>query len=113
MINETPDDWIDKYNVSLLPLISTKHSSPSAVSAELEPYQGKALDWFGWIDLFRALVHDTPKSPGKKLALLKRYLRDKCLDVVYGLGGGETACIQALVRLKESCSRRDVMKVPL
>jgi hypothetical protein len=107
---EAPDDWIDKYDAGLLPPVSTRYSSRSAVSAELEPYQGKALDWFGWIDLFRALVHDTPKSPGEKLALLKRYLRDECLDVVYGLGGGEAAYIQALVRLKETYGRRDVMK---
>jgi hypothetical protein len=107
---EAPDDWIDEYDAGLRPPVSTRYSSRSAVCAELEPYQGKALEWFGWIDLFRALVHDTPKSPGEKLALLKRYLRDECLDVVYGLGGGEAAYIQALVRLKETYGRRDVMK---
>jgi hypothetical protein len=107
---ETPDDWIDQYSAGLLPPISNKLSARSAVSAELASFQGKALEWFEWIDLFRALVHDTPKSPGEKLALLKRYLKDECLDVVYGLGGGETAYIQALVRLKETYGRGDVMR---
>jgi hypothetical protein len=107
---ETPDDWIDQYSAGLLPPISNNLSARSAVSAELASFQGKALEWFEWIDLFRALVHDTPKSPGEKLALLKRYLKDECLDVVYGLGGGESAYIQALVRLKETYGRRDVMR---
>ena len=68
------------------------------------------MDWFTWIDLFRALVHDTGKSPGEKLALLHRYVREDCLDVIHGLGGGEGAYIEAKVRLKESCGRRDVMR---
>jgi hypothetical protein len=72
----TPDDWIDQYSAGLLPPISNKLSARSAVSAELASYHGKSLEWFECIDLFRALVHDTPKSPGEKLALLKRYLKD-------------------------------------
>jgi hypothetical protein len=44
------------------------------------------------------------------LALLKHYLKGECLDVVYGLGGGESAYKQALVRLKETFGRRDVMR---
>ncbi|XP_057380669.1 uncharacterized protein LOC130703066 [Daphnia carinata] len=107
---ETPDDWIDQYSAGLLPPVSNNLSARSAVSAELASYQGKSLEWFELIDLFRALVHDTPKSPGEKLALLKLYLENECLDVVYGLGGGETAYIQALVRLKETYGRRDVMR---
>jgi len=39
--------------------------------------------------------------------LLKRSLRGDCLDLVYGLGGGEPAYIEALVRLN---GRRDVMR---
>ncbi|EFX68633.1 hypothetical protein DAPPUDRAFT_259832 [Daphnia pulex] len=107
---ETPDTWIDLYSAGRLPPIITARSTRSSVSAELEPFDGKALEWFSWIDLFRALVHDTPKSPGEKLALLKRFLRGDCLDLVYGLGGGEAAYIEALVRLKQTCGRRDVMR---
>lgn len=107
---ESPDDWIDQYSAGLLPPSGNKQSSRSAVSAELDPFNGKALEWFRWIDLFRALLHDTPKTPGEKLALLKRPLKEECLDVVYGLGGGEQAYIQTLVRLKESYGRRDVMR---
>jgi hypothetical protein len=54
----------------------------------LEIYSGKALDWFEWIDLYRALVHDSGKSAGEKLAILKRHLKGDCLDLVQGLGGG-------------------------
>jgi hypothetical protein len=32
------------------------------------------------------------------------------LDLVYGLGGGESAYIEALVRLEQTCGRRDVMR---
>ncbi len=64
------------------------------------------------MDLFRALVHDTAKAPGENLALLKRHLRGDGLDFVHGLGEGEGTYIEALVRLKKSCGRRDVMREP-
>lgn len=72
-------------------------------------YSGGYLEWFAWIDLFRSLVHDTAKSPGEKLALLHRYVKGDCLNVIHGLGGGEGAYIEALIRLKQSCGRRDVI----
>ncbi len=50
------------------------------------------------------------KITRRKLALLHRYVRGDCLDVIHGVGGGEGAYIEALVRLKESCGRRDVMR---
>jgi hypothetical protein len=107
---EAPDDWIDLYSAGLLFPVHSKLSSRSTVSAGLDVFQGKALEWFGWIDLFRALVHDTPKIPGEKLALLKHHLKGECLDIVYSLGGGELAYKQALVRLKENYGRRDVLR---
>lgn len=49
--------------------------------------------------------------------MLKRYLKEECQDVIYGLGGGEPAYIQALVCLRAFASsegatygRRDVMR---
>ncbi|KAK4006379.1 hypothetical protein OUZ56_011532 [Daphnia magna] len=108
---EAPDDWIDMYSLGLLrPPIRMESGSNSAVRAELPDFGGKALEWFAWIDLFRALVHDTSKAAGEKFSILKRHLRGDCLDVFYGLGGGEAAYIQALVILKENYSRRDVMR---
>ncbi|KAI9549791.1 hypothetical protein GHT06_006355 [Daphnia sinensis] len=82
----------------------------STVTVVLDVFHGKSLEWFTWIDLFRALVHDTANTPGEKLAVLKRYLRGSCLDVIYGLGGGEPAYMEALTRLKQTCGRRDVMR---
>ena len=107
--NVAPDAWIDSYAAGKLKP-ANPNNSRSSIKADLEPYSGRALDWFAWIDLFRALVHDTAKAPGEKLALLKRHLRGDCLDVVHGLGGGEGAYIEALIRLKKSCGRRDVMR---
>ncbi|KAI9554965.1 hypothetical protein GHT06_020249 [Daphnia sinensis] len=105
------NDWIDMYRLGLLrPPVRMEPGSNSAVRAELPDFGGKALEWFAWTDLFRALVHDTSKAAGEKFAILKRHLRGDCLDVVYGLGGGEAAYIQALVRLKENYGRRDVMR---
>ena len=37
-------------------------------------------------------------------------LKGPCQDIVYGLGGGEEAYKEALIRLKETCGRRDVMR---
>ncbi|XP_045028164.1 uncharacterized protein LOC123471199 [Daphnia magna] len=107
---EAPDDWIDMYRAGRLrPLPRVEAGPHSSIRAELPDYSGKALDWFAWIDLFRALVHDTSKAAGEKFAILRRHLQGDCLDVVYGLGG-EAAYIQALVRLKDSFGRRDVMR---
>ncbi|XP_045024961.1 uncharacterized protein LOC123469747 [Daphnia magna] len=104
-----PDEWIDRYAAGQLrPNVTA--SSRSSVKTELEIYSGKSLDWFEWIDLYRALVHDSGKSAGEKLAILKRHLKGDCLDLVQGLGGGESAYIEALVRLKQSSGRRDVMR---
>lgn len=105
-----PDDWIDQYSLGELQPVIQPSGYRSSVSADLEVFGGNALDWFSWIDVFKALVHDTPKSPGEKLALLKRYSRGDCLDVIYGLGGGESAYVEALVRLKQTFGRRDVMR---
>ncbi|XP_045035900.1 uncharacterized protein LOC116931615 [Daphnia magna] len=80
-----PDEWIDHYAAGQL--------KPNVTA-----------------NLYRALVHDTGKSAGEKLAILKRHLKGDCLDLVQGLGGGEPAYIEALVRLKQSCGRRDVMR---
>ncbi|XP_057377375.1 uncharacterized protein LOC130698707 [Daphnia carinata] len=109
--DEAPDDWIDMYSVGRLrPATRTEAGSHSSVRAELPDFSGRSLEWFAWVDLFRALVHDTSKAAGEKFAILKRHLRGDCLDVVYGLGGGEAAYIQALVRLKANFGRRDVMR---
>jgi hypothetical protein len=71
------------------------------------------LQWLTWIDLFRALIHDTARAPVEKLAILRRHLRGECADVVHGLGGGEAAYIEALTRLKETYGRRDVMRAAI
>ena len=108
---ENPDDWIDQYRAGqLAPVSWQEFGARSSVRADLEPYSGKSLEWFSWIDLFRALVHDTGKAPGEKLAILKRNLRGDCLNVVYSLGGGEDAYMEALFRLKQTYGRRDVMR---
>ncbi|KAI9553692.1 hypothetical protein GHT06_021620 [Daphnia sinensis] len=91
---------------SLAPsLIGERPEFRSTVAVELDVFHGRSLEWFTWIDLFRVLVHDTANTPGEKLAVLKRYLRGNCLDVIYGLGGGEPAYMQALTRLKQTCGR--------
>ena len=108
--SSAPDEWIDHYCHGCLPPVVPSRSSRSSVSVDLEVYHGRTLDWFVWIDIFKALVHDTPKSPAEKLAILKRFLRGDCLNAIQGLGGGEAAYMEALVRLKQSCGRRDVMR---
>ncbi|XP_045032663.1 uncharacterized protein LOC123474519 [Daphnia magna] len=107
---EAPDDWIDAYCSGTLPPTASQRKFRSTVAVELDVFHGKSLEWFTWIDLFRALVHDTANTPGEKLAVLKRYLRGNCLDVIYGLGGGKPAYMEALTRLKQTCGRRDVMR---
>ncbi|EFX71949.1 hypothetical protein DAPPUDRAFT_255091 [Daphnia pulex] len=41
---ENPDTWIDLYIMGLLPPVVTTHSTRSSVSAELESFEGKALE---------------------------------------------------------------------
>ncbi|KZS22098.1 Uncharacterized protein APZ42_010834 [Daphnia magna] len=81
--DSAPDAWIDLYRDGRLHTNRREFSgTSSSIRAELGDFNGKALEWFSWIDLFRALVHDTPKSPAEKLAILQRHLRGDVLDVL-------------------------------
>ena len=59
---ETPGHWIDLYSTGRLSPSFAARSTRSSVSAELDPFDRKALEWFTWIDLFRALVQYPPKK---------------------------------------------------
>lgn len=109
---DTPDAWIDSYRAGRdqTPKTRAEPENRSSVKIELEVFSGKSLDWFWWVDLFHALVHQSSRSPAEKLAILKRQLQDDAADVVYGLVGGEEAYKEALFRLKENFGRRDVMR---
>lgn len=106
-----PDDWIDEYcSGKEKPLVITGDHRHSSVRVDLEIYSGRAVDWFEWIEFFHALVHRTSKSPGEKLAILRRNVRGETADIVYGLGGGQGAYKDALRRLKTTCGSRSVMR---
>ena len=83
----TPDHWI-----------AARHRS--IIQIDLED-----LRWYEWIDLFRALVHDTDLGEGEKLAILMKKLKDQCALTVIGIGGGEYADREALSRLKSQYGR--------
>ena len=106
-----PDDWITEYvNRGEQPRRNDKDSPRVLVRAVLVPYSGMATDLFSWIDLFKALVHDTNLFPGEKLGLLKNNLKGKAGDIVYGLGGRKNAYRVALQRLTGKCGRRDLLR---
>ncbi|KHJ40363.1 Tas retrotransposon peptidase A16 [Trichuris suis] len=109
---DAPDQWIDEYVTGrAIPNVGYDDSCRrSAVRAELDSYDGTESQWFAWIDLFKALVHDTAMSPGEKLAILRNSLKGDCRDLVYALGGGEDAYKEALRSLKARCGRRDVIR---
>ncbi|KAK4024575.1 hypothetical protein OUZ56_009998 [Daphnia magna] len=110
----TPDGWIDLYRDGRLPPPQRSSTGArAAIKADLGDFSGQALHWFNWIDLFKALVHDRDHAAAEKLAILKRHLRGDCSDIVYGLGGGETAYVEALSRLKETYGRKDAMRAAL
>ena len=110
-IPEAPDAWIDEYlegmEVPDIPL-----ARPSS-KPDIEPYDGSPLGWLYWIDLFRVQVHDTNRSPGEKLAILRSTLKGDVRDIVYGRGGGEGHYKEALRRLKQECGDRDLMKAAI
>lgn len=108
-----PDGWINVYQNQVQTPRWTTEGKRSTIKAELGYFGGQALQWFTWIDLFRALVHDTGRTAAENLAILRRHLRGDCADIVYGLGGGDSAYIEALCRLKETYGRRDVMRAAI
>ena len=63
-----PDDWIEEYtreSGEVYPReIDRKHRGP--INLTLETYDGNAMQWFEWISLFKALVHDAGQSPRRK-----------------------------------------------
>ena len=77
---------------------------------ELATFDGSPLEWFSWIGIFKALVHDARRSPDEKLVILRCHLKGKCLDVVANLGGGIDAYKEALKRLQATCGRRIVLR---
>ena len=106
-----PDEWIDEYRTNRFEAEPWYDGGGrSTIRTDLETYDGSPLAWFAWIDLFRALVHESNCSPGEKLAILKRNLKGDVQDIVYGLGGGESAYKEALRRLKDDCGSRDAMR---
>jgi hypothetical protein len=49
--NVAPDAWINSYAAGKLKP-TNPNNSRSSIKADLEPYSGRALDWFAWVDLF-------------------------------------------------------------
>ena len=107
--DEAPDDWIERYYEGNLEPTLSSDGGRAAVQVTLEQYDGKPLNWFRWIDLFRVLVHERRISPTEKLGVLVNSLPQDCRYVVQGLGGGERAYKEALLHLKQTCGRRDVI----
>ena len=108
-----PDAWIDDYYTGVdVNQPSSSLAQRPLIQVELPVYSGLSLSlhWFEWIDLFYSFVHQTGRSPGEKLAILKRSLNGDCLYIVHGFSGGEAAYKEALIRLKQTCGRRDVMR---
>ena len=71
-----PDYWIDDYAAGMeLARNNVDNRSGTAVKINLEPYDGSALNWYSWIELFKSLVHNTGHTPGEKLAILQRSVK--------------------------------------
>ena len=105
------DAWIDDYVRGREKTFTPVRGDKSSIKVELHVYSGDPLDWFTWIGLWFALVHLTAKTPIEKLAILRNHLQNGLRDLVYGLGGGEQAYMDALERLKETCGNRSAMRV--
>ena len=105
----TPDQWIDDY-VSGRKGPNPGTSGKSAHQINLEPYDGTSLRWFSWINLFKSIVHDSNSSPDEKIAILERNLVGETRNIVYGLSRRDEAYKQALLCLKQTCGRLDVMR---
>ena len=73
-----------------------------------EAFNGRALDWFAWVEQFYATVHHTWKSTAEKLALLKKNLTGSAAAMV--IGAGEPAYKGGLLRLKSEYGKRSVMR---
>ena len=60
-----PDDWVDEYVSGQDQLTTSKAEKDSQGSIQLECYDGSPIEWFCWIGLYQALVHDTGKRTAK------------------------------------------------
>ena len=111
MINNSrapaPDDWIDRYVQGIkLPdkCIRERPSIP------LSQYDGSSLNWFKWIGMVEAIVHNTSMLPAEKLTMLENSLTGKCSGMIQCVGGGEAAYKDILKRLKENCGDRRAIR---
>ena len=57
-----------------------------------------------------ALVNIRSKTPSKKLAILKNYLKGDLADIVHGHGGGKAGYKEVLQRLKSTRGSRKVIR---
>ena len=107
-----PDDWIGDFinGVEEEEQFSNDYQRGGAVKVELATFDGSPPEWFSWIGIFKALVHDARRSPEEKLAILRCHLKGKCRDVIANLGGGIDAYREALKRLHATCGRRIVLR---
>ena len=106
-----PDDWIDDYRNGQVGLPQKKSSGRSNVKTSIKRFSGIVLEWFPFIDQYKALVHDSGKEPSELFAILMELLEGECRDHCYGSGGGEAGYKEALYRLKRRYGRRDVLRV--
>ena len=74
-----PDEWNDEYENNGY-IMGKMARGKSLVQVSLEPNDGCVMKWFHFIDLFRMLVHETDISPGEKLAVLLRSLKEEALS---------------------------------
>ncbi|KAI9565123.1 hypothetical protein GHT06_008892 [Daphnia sinensis] len=105
-LEEAEQDFVD---LGEKPNVREKGDKPS-VTIQLEVYSGRALDWFAWISMWYALVHITSKTPSKKLAILKNFLKGDLADIVHGHGGGESGYKEALQLLRSTCGNQTVIR---
>ena len=93
---EVTDECIDRYLQGRATPRPTEGKGNSIVKINLPTYDGSPLQWYTWIDLFKALIQDTNISAAEKLAVIKGQLRGRCALAVQSVGGGENAYKEAL-----------------
>ncbi len=111
-VRRVPDEWlgdfINGFEVEEQP--ASEQYRGGAVRVELATFDGSPLEWFSWIGIFKALVHDARRSPDEKLAILRCHLKGECFDVVAKPGGGVDAYKEALKKLQGTRGRRIVLR---
>ena len=99
------DDCIDLYCAGILKP-AAKHVVKMGYQSKMQTYQEEVIRWFGWISVFRNLVHDVDQTVGTKIGDLRSNVALHIVEECIGNASTKDSYMRALIMLKRKYGDR-------